>query len=199
MMLSLVISTHALREEGDRNCSSLRCALLISTHALREEGDLFSQTHTRADQISTHALREEGDEWETPQDLFDKLFLPTPSVRRATVGRPTARPSGFISTHALREEGDGVAGAYNSKSMNFYPRPPRGGRPHPGGAPSCRPRDFYPRPPRGGRPHGFKGGDVGGGISTHALREEGDTSRDVFWTAATGFLPTPSARRATRR
>ena len=40
MMLSLVISTHALREEGDRNCSSLRCALLISTHALREEGDV---------------------------------------------------------------------------------------------------------------------------------------------------------------
>ena len=34
------ISTHALREEGDRNCSSLRCALLISTHALREEGDV---------------------------------------------------------------------------------------------------------------------------------------------------------------
>ena len=35
--------------------------------------------------------------------------------------------------------------------------------------------DFYPRPPRGGRPvalASFEGKDV---ISTHALREEGDS------------------------
>ena|SRR5699024_328773 len=58
-----VISTHALREEGD--IDFLEDAIkedLISTHALREEGDgcryikvLYCHT------ISTHALREEGD------------------------------------------------------------------------------------------------------------------------------------------
>ena len=33
---------------------------------------------------------------------------------------------------------------------------------------------FYPRPPRGGRRYGQKPHRVGGGISIHALREEGD-------------------------
>ena len=81
-------------------------------------------------------------------------------------------------------------------ALNFYPRPPRGGR-QPGCRPRCRfskisihalreegdesqhhtvafPLDFYPRPPRGGRRavnallSPFKP------ISIHALREEGD-------------------------
>ena len=37
--------------------------------------------------------------------------------------------SGSISTHALREEGDVGVGSQCAKSGNFYPRPPRGGRP----------------------------------------------------------------------
>ena len=81
-------------------------------------------------------------------------------------------------------------------------------------------KNFYPRPPRGGRPpavargypsakisiHALREeGDVGGdpalglfGISIHALREEGDDVGvdDVVHIAR--FLSTPSARRATR-
>ena len=34
-------------------------------------------------------------------------------------------------------------------------------------------------------------------ISTHALREEGDGQADNWWDVGDGFLPTPSARRAT--
>ena len=34
--------------------------------------------------------------------------------------------------------------------------------------------DFYPRPPRGGRPIVVGGTTVGPAISIHALREEGD-------------------------
>ncbi len=34
--------------------------------------------------------------------------------------------------------------------------------------------DFYPRPPRGGRPHNAGDGAVHVLISIHALREEGD-------------------------
>ena len=79
---------------------------------------------------------------------------------------------------------------------NFYPRPPRGGRPHllepmkaivkflstpsarrATGLRGCRSaglRNFYPRPPRGGRLSVFQ--PVAGieKISIHALREEGD-------------------------
>ena len=126
--------------------------------------------------------------------------------------------------------------------INFYPRPPRGGRQV---SDRCcyYLKDFYPRPPRGGRPtlpttrstswlflptpsarratavasahllalpistHAlreegdFAGGwghsDVNGMISTHALREEGDLAYLQTQRAAAGFLPTPSARRAT--
>ena len=57
--------------------------------------------------------------------------------------------------------------------------------------------DFYPRPPRGGRPWH----DIGAGgflqISIHALREEGDFDADSGGCSATIFLSTPSARRAT--
>ena len=81
--------------------------------------------------------------------------------------------------------------------------------------------DFYPRPPRGGRPSGQQTnadtpigisihalreeGDFDAGklipfyvdISIHALREEGDTKSIMRCTTAPKFLSTPSARRAT--
>ena len=80
--------------------------------------------------------------------------------------------------------------------MNFYPRPPRGGRltiPMTGSAPI----DFYPRPPRGGRPDAKDRTAEAGRISIHALREEGDRNRAVDVFASFLFLSTPSARRAT--
>ena len=57
--------------------------------------------------------------------------------------------------------------------LNFYPRPPRGGRL------SVHPlciycRNFYPRPPRGGRRAVLRDGNAHKCISIHALREEGD-------------------------
>ena len=59
-------------------------------------------------------------------------------------------------------------------------------------------KDFYPRPPRGGRP--FRDGrpDLLRRISIHALREEGDLRLLLAGFAALEFLSTPSARRATR-
>ena len=57
--------------------------------------------------------------------------------------------------------------------------------------------NFYPRPPRGGRPG--CGGElaVNVNISIHALREEGDISYVETDTETIVFLSTPSARRAT--
>ena len=82
--------------------------------------------------ISIHALREEGDLQAKDVEHDSRLFLSTPSARRATLliitglpvyfhfyprpprgGRPyTPQLHGqgiFISIHALREEGDGAA------------------------------------------------------------------------------------------
>ncbi len=102
-----------------------------------------------------------------------------------------------ISIHALREEGDSaVISPLFTRSANFYPRPPRGGRREARAehrkaqeflsTPSARratraartawaaQRDFYPRPPRGGRP-----------------------PPSLLLSASRIFLSTPSARRAT--
>ena len=103
-------------------------------------------------EISTHALREEG-------DLY-------PSIGCIIVN---------ISTHALREEGDSVQPLPICSRYNFYPRPPRGGRPVPEGVMGPRLLE----------------------ISTHALREEGDKMGITSQGGLTIFLPTPSARRAT--
>ena len=80
----------------------------------------------------------------------------------------------MISIHALREEGD---------------------------QPLCgvgaRPFDFYPRPPRGGRPAIYDGKKLFSAISIHALREEGDDIIQDYVLEGKKFLSTPSARRAT--
>ena len=104
--------------------------------------------------ISIHALREEGDD--EPEGLTNKKT---------------------ISIHALREEGDLVHLFRAVSGFDFYPRPPRGGRPVAGHQPPHPPPflstpsarratsnlfysvyvelDFYPRPPRGGRHTSF--------------------------------------------
>ena len=63
--------------------------------------------------ISIHALREEGDLRSGAQLIYQP-----------------------ISIHALREEGDATRSSPCSPRCYFYPRPPRGGRPHE----SCRVR-----------------------------------------------------------
>ena len=167
--------------------------------------------------ISIHALREEGDCTRQMVDSELVEFLSTPSARRAT--QPHLFLSTFfpISIHALREEGDDVVGQIagvlpisihalreegdkrelhpRRTSRNFYPRPPRGGRPINHAILKAK-FNFYPRPPRGGRhtsvpslsqawiflstPSARRAtGDASGVqrapvISIHALREEGD-------------------------
>ena len=81
----------------------------ISIHALREEGDSFPNTPPKSGTISIHALREEGDA--AVNDLLQRHD---------------------ISIHALREEGDAQSGLSIRSSTDFYPRPPRGGRPEGG-------------------------------------------------------------------
>ena len=57
--------------------------------------------------------------------------------------------------------------------------------------------NFYPRPPRGGRPFFVFRKLLPAFISIHALREEGDKAAIHTNYAIQEFLSTPSARRAT--
>ena len=124
----------------------------ISIHALREEGDLeMVPDDTAGNIISIHALREEGD-----RDLYRFIadfgvFLSTPSARRATHGPVSFSPINrlFLSTPSARRATNAVLSPLLIL-VDFYPRPPRGGRR--GQCTGCRLRKhFYPRPPRGGR------------------------------------------------
>ena len=84
-------------------------------------------------------------------DTVDWGFLSTPSVRRATIRAIRTAKTLDISIHALREEGD----RGNSRAL-------------------CRDRYFYPRPPRGGRQQGIADAAEAINISIRALREKGD-------------------------
>ena len=102
-----------------------------------------------------------------------------------------------ISIHALREEGDSRHAALAGVLVDFYPRPPRGGRPFHGlqvgiglvflSTPSARRATARIRAAKRRRM-----------ISIHALREEGDEGFAIYNALLEKFLSTPSARRATR-
>ena len=126
--------------------------------------------------ISIHALREEGDLDAWRETMTQHRFLSTPSARRATNQKS----------------------AQSRSILNFYPRPPRGGRPgahrHSGrydaisihalreeGDPQTQPSrawasriSIHALREEGDRRGGQTKG--GGRISIHALREEGDKS-----------------------
>ena len=197
-----MISIHALREEGDeyvdaadnalkvflstpsarrattRISAKVKSVRFLSTPSARRATDPAGQKGGVLD-ISIHALREEGDPWH----------------------RQTCWPKHEISIHALREEGDAASPGAARTTENFYPRPPRGGRPAARtqlimrhvflSTPSARRATgfssmylsiasyFYPRPPRGGRPPPRRRKARARAISIHALREEGDPAERV--------------------
>ena len=102
--------------------------------------------------ISIHALRGEGDKKVIYEKRLQFTFQSTPSVGRATI--------------ALRLAG--------SDKVYFNPRPPWGGRQHPG---KTYAQDFF--------------------ISIHALREEGDIRSLIQNAFGIKFQSTPSVGRAT--
>ena len=101
-----VISTHALRMEGDGSTSREIQIDGISTHALRMEGDPVYAAKNKRLGISTHALRMEGDQPGSKTRWMPPAFLPTPSAWRATICAGDWAGYYQISIHALRMEGD---------------------------------------------------------------------------------------------
>ena len=124
--------------------------------------------------ISIHALREEGDRSTTPFWASPMKFLSTPSARRATLVYGRQRRGKLISIHALREEGDdfvfGLLAAGDVISIHALREE---GDEEDMEIIYCK-LDFYPRPPRGGRRTATDEETFGYQISIHALREEGD-------------------------
>ena len=122
-------------------------------------------------------------------------FLSTPSARRATGFHEGGVCVLVISIHALREEGDSRSNGMVPATVDFYPRPPRGGRPC-GAYHQSAHHYFYPRPPRGGRPSLMVAGALlWKFLSTPSARRA--TSHLVEHKRPCAFLSTPSARRAT--
>ena len=128
---------------------------------------------------------------------------------------------GKISIHALREEGDVMPFADHLRLINFYPRPPRGGRPDESATEeliraisihalreegdkddrlSGNPNQIFLSTPSARRATVTAGGVLLHlQISIHALREEGDGFNAAFGFPVIAFLSTPSARRATAK
>ena len=103
--------------------------VFLSTPSARRATDAIER-RLQGLEISIHALREEGDAGAGDLGGVESLFLSTPSARRATPEVYARRVRDRISIHALREEGDRGTRARVAGIVDFYPRPPRGGRPH---------------------------------------------------------------------
>ena len=178
--------------------SAISCSkTFISIHALREEGD-YPRDKSKTKPEDFYPRPPRGGRLRRTRAISARYeFLSTPSARRATA-HATVRIDGllrFLSTPSARRATTKAVFVKSTK-LNFYPRPPRGGRPYalPSlystalflSTPSARratPKtgkwelvldDFYPRPPRGGR------------RAAQRRRME-----------RMAFLSTPSARRAT--
>ena len=124
------------------------------------------------------------------------LFLSTPSARRATYYWRKLETENPISIHALREEGDRRRPpACRHRPISIHALREEGDSRRWSG--NSGHADFYPRPPRGGRPLLAQGKVKAPDISIHALREEGDRDRENALLHLLVFLSTPSARRAT--
>ena len=194
------ISTHALREEGDIGSGEVYTIYreFLPTPSARRATTTTGETY-RVTSISTHALREEGDVLLRMSLAIPIKFLPTPSARRAT--QHVQRPSDYspISTHALREEGDRQRWGKDHSGQTFLPTPSARRATAADRRRGDAVQNFYPRPPRGGRPENRSqlsrfnrflptpsarratnvkvSGDAWVYISTHALREEGDVGK----------------------
>ena len=101
--------------------------------------------------ISIHALREEGDQHIRRSDGQAERFLSTPSARRAT----------------------DIHFRFNDYIFDFYPRPPRGGRPYDVWLAAYRSK-FLSTPSARRATKSQAVTETKLEISIHALREEGD-------------------------
>ena len=162
----------------------------ISIHALREEGDLLCM-QGKDILLDFYPRPPRGGRLPTAAMFRNLLaFLSTPSARRATNAVQLILEGRSISIHALREEGDlWCWGHAACLFISIHALREEGDQDS-----GCRVQggwNFYPRPPRGGRPCSEQTTKAMFGISIHALREEGDVPPLVRSRACSNFYPRP--------
>ena len=126
------------------------------------------------------------------------VFLSTPSARRATLLLNLTMSSCRNFYPRPPRGGRPFTPPCRCVHQNFYPRPPRGGRPP---LPRLRVaviKNFYPRPPRGGRPSAATATGLGRRNFYPRPPRGGRQYRGTLIKSTRAFLSTPSARRATR-
>ena len=148
------ISIHALREEGDAKplWEITGNGQFLSTPSARRATWTFTTLSLQIwEFLSTPSARRAT--WTfTTLSLQIWEFLSTPSARRATAGESVRRTYLWISIHALREEGDpAFPQDAVRREISIHALREEGDL-------MCLcsvfvPCDFYPRPPRGGRPY----------------------------------------------
>ena len=170
----LEISIHALREEGDRLYHGIRFSRLYF-YPRPPRGGRLGVKHRRPSRPK---------------------FLSTPSARRATNMLFILSAGQKISIHALREEGDQQPRQEAHTTPGFLSTPSARRATASKRLPYPLEADFYPRPPRGGRPCiRFVRSDGYRFLSTPSARRA--TVCPDRCVTAQRFLSTPSARRAT--
>ena len=187
----VVISIHALREEGDSRKQG-KTPLKSYFYPRPPRGGRLSLSGVTFVHFDFYPRPPRGGRLRTSQPTAAaRSFLSTPSARRATCGSSPAMdgPLVFLSTPSAR------------RATRFCWRPGAG------------PWHFYPRPPRGGRlkvigrifdgmkflstPSARRATAVcsaalaGGKISIHALREEGDSMAAISGRKRANFYPRP--------
>ena len=164
------ISIHALREEGDKHLKTVVILLILflSTPSARR-ATCFQWLHR----------------------FTGSNFYPRPPRGGRLAKTDAAQGVEDISIHALREEGDIPDSASFCPWCGFLSTPSARRATC---TPMCVPRflaDFYPRPPRGGRPNTDRLQGLMEFISIHALREEGDAGRSSQGRSPDNFYPRP--------
>ena len=170
----------------------------ISIHALREEGDILVRVNANYSLNFYPRPPRGGRPGFSQSTIRRRVFLSTPSARRATTDKEVEDIElTIISIHALREEGDSCAVLPMVVPLYFYPRPPRGGRQTYTEYMNLM-NEFLSTPSarRATETAGDKTPAIF--ISIHALREEGDVAGLHLYKTDDLFLSTPSARRATK-
>ena len=164
--------------------------LVISIHALREEGDLVGSYHCEAHDISIHALREEGDRLCVASTLPGKKFLSTPSARRATFFRKVvfSRKNRFLSTPSARRA-TGVVGE-SCVGVKFLSTPSARRATWKRGVRSAF-KIFLSTPSARRATWQLLRLPDHRSISIHALREEGDAISPINPTSGGNFYPRP--------
>ena len=187
----VVISIHALREEGDETSGTKTStpAGFLSTPSARR-ATAHRGRRQIPESISIHALREEGDPAHAEDKADSLYFYPRPPRGgRHTVVRPHGLHLQFLSTPSARRATPKIVSPL-SQNANFYPRPPRGGRQS--NAKSYADAQLFLSTPSARRATSSPAlTSLICDISIHALREEGDCIIKAKRANSMYFYPRP--------